>query len=66
MMNVRERPSAEERRKFSRIWGVKTTIQHDIDIELRGVSSCGGKVWEGGREDGPTDAAQGFYVDVHA
>lgn len=34
MMKRRERPVAEWRRKFSRIWGVKTTIQQAIDMDL--------------------------------
>ena len=31
--NARERPSAEERRKFSMICGEKTTTQHAIEME---------------------------------
>jgi hypothetical protein len=31
-----ERPSAEPRRKFSTIWGEKTTTQHAMEMELRG------------------------------
>lgn len=38
MRKVRERPEADERRVFSMIWGVKTTIQQAIDMEL---------LWEG-------------------
>lgn len=34
MMKTRERPVAECRRKFSRIWGVKTTIQQAIEMDL--------------------------------
>jgi hypothetical protein len=30
----RERPSAEPRRKFSMIWGEKTTTQQAIEIDL--------------------------------
>jgi hypothetical protein len=30
----RERPSADPRRKFSMIWGEKTTTQQAIEIEL--------------------------------
>lgn len=37
MTKVRERPSAEDRRKFSNIWGEKTTTQQAIDIDLEGV-----------------------------
>ena len=33
-MKTMERPSAEERRIFSMIWGEKTTTQQAIDIEL--------------------------------
>lgn len=33
-IKIRERPSAEWRRKFSIIWGEKTTIQQAMDIEL--------------------------------
>ena len=35
MMKVRDRASAEERRKFSTILGVKTTIQQAMDMESR-------------------------------
>lgn len=35
MMKVRDRASAEERRKFSTIWGVKTTIQQAMEMEPR-------------------------------
>lgn len=34
MMNWMDKPSAEERRKFSMICGEKTTTQHAIDMEL--------------------------------
>ena len=34
MMKTMERPSAEERRMFSIIWGEKTTTQQAIEIEL--------------------------------
>lgn len=34
MMNCRERESAEERRKFSMIWGEKTTTQQAIEMDL--------------------------------
>lgn len=37
MMKKTERPSAEERRKFSRIWGEKTTIQQAIEMDLEMV-----------------------------
>lgn len=33
IMKMSERPSAEERRKFSTIWGLKTTTQQAIDTE---------------------------------
>ena len=36
MMKVRERPSVEERRKFSMICGEKTTIQQAMEMELYG------------------------------
>ena len=36
IMKRRERPEAEWRRKFSRIWGVKTTIQQAMEIDLEG------------------------------
>ena len=34
-MKMRESPSADDRRKFSIIWGEKTTTQQAIDIELK-------------------------------
>lgn len=34
MRKARERPSAEERRKFSIIWGEKTTTQQAIEMDL--------------------------------
>jgi len=36
MRKARERPEAEERRAFSMIWGVKTTIQQAMEMELGG------------------------------
>lgn len=33
MMKTTERPSADLRRKFSMIWGEKTTTQQAMDIE---------------------------------
>lgn len=35
MMKAKDKPSAEERRKFSMIWGVKTTTQQAMEIEPR-------------------------------
>lgn len=36
MMNWSERPLAEERWKFSMIWGEKTTTQQAMEMELEG------------------------------
>lgn len=35
MMNWRDRPSAALRRKFSMIWGLKTTTQHAMEMDLQ-------------------------------
>lgn len=34
MTNWRDRPSAALRRKFSMIWGLKTTTQHAMEMDL--------------------------------
>ena len=61
------RPSAEPRRKFSIIWGEKTTSQHAIDMELFRVSQLyhlrlGMEKWF----CLPHDAADGFRVQADA
>lgn len=61
MRKMRERPSAEERRKFSMIWGEKTTTQQAIDIDLRTFSceSCTALV-----VNLPANTAQCFNINA--
>lgn len=42
MINWRDRPSAEDRRKFSMIWGLKTTTQQamDMDLVMNKIGNC--------------------------
>ena len=57
MMKSSESPSAERRRKFSRICGVKTTIQQAIEMEphipesasMSSFGACDGGYMVGGK-----------------
>ena len=56
-MKMSERPSAEWRRKFSIIWGEKTTTQQAIDIDLGEGKLAAGVFLKNLGDTLPTDTA---------
>jgi hypothetical protein len=68
MMNCSERPSALPQRRFSTIWGEKTTTQQAIEMELAAGSARQSTCWRGNTQaaqqrNSPTDSRYGLGIE---